>query len=266
MTGTSAPLRVIIAEDEPIARLHLRELVAAHPGLALVGEAASGDEALALLQRLRPAAAFLDIRMPGMSGLRVLELATVRPAVVFTTAFDAHAVTAFELGAVDYLLKPFGADRFAKAVARLAAAVARPAAPDDREGADGTPPDLPPPEARLRELAASDGRPLERVFVRERQRLVPIALREVERLEAEDDYVALVVRGRKHLLGVALSALMPRLDPATFVRIHRSHAVNLEFVAAIVPWDAGRYAVELKDGTRLVASRTGTQALRALAG
>ncbi len=258
----TSPLRVVLAEDEPIARLHLRELIAQHPALSLVGEAATGDDALALLQRERPDAAFLDIRMPGLSGLRVLELATVRPAVVFTTAYDAHAVMAFELGAVDYLLKPFGADRFTKAVTRIAAARA---SSERREAADAAD-DATPPEARLRELMAPTTRPLERVFVRERSRLVPIVVREIERIDAEDDFVALVVRGRRHLLGVTLSALLPRLDPAVFVRVHRSHAVNLEFVAAIAPWDAGRYAVELKDGSRIVASRTGTQALRGLLG
>lgn len=256
------PLRVVLAEDEPIARLHLRELIAQHASLTLVGEAANGDEALALLQRERPEAAFLDIRMPGLSGLRVLELATVRPSVVFTTAYDAHAVMAFELGAVDYLLKPFGAERFTKAVTRILAARAgteRGDAPDEVEAA--TPPDL-----RVRELMGQGTRPLERVFVRERSRLVPIIVREIERIDAEDDFVALVVRGRRHLLGVTLSALLPRLDPAVFIRVHRSHAVNLDFVAAISPWDAGRYAVEMKDGSRIVASRTGTQALRGVMG
>jgi two-component system, LytTR family, response regulator len=258
------PITVVIAEDEPVARLHLRELVASHPALSLVGEAANGDDALALLQRLRPDAALLDVRMPGLSGLRVLELATHRPAVVFTTAFDAHAVTAFELGAVDYLLKPFGADRFAKAVARLIAV--HEASLLHGEAAEDANANVPAPEHRIQELQRADGRPVDRVFVRERQRLVPVALREVERLVAEDDYVGLVVKGKTHLLGVPLSGLMPRLDPAMFVRIHRSHAVNLEFVAAIMPYDAGRYCVEMRDGTRIVASRSGTQALRAIAG
>jgi two-component system LytT family response regulator len=253
---------VVLAEDEPIARLHLRDLVTQHSALTLVGEASTGDEALALLERERPDAAFLDIRMPGLSGLRVLELATARPAVVFTTAYDAHAVMAFELGAVDYLLKPFGLERFAKAVDRLVAARAMP----ERGAEPATADAHEPPEARVRDLMGQSSRPLERVFVRERSRLVPIVVRDIERIDAEDDFVALVVRGRRHLLGVTLAALLPRLDPAVFVRVHRSHAVNLDFVAAITPWDAGRYAVELKDGSRIVASRTGTQTLRGLLG
>ena len=120
--------------------------------------------------------------------------------------------------------------------------------------------------ASLREVQEDGGKPLERVFVRIGQRLVPVRLADVSRLDADGDYVALVLDGRRHLLGMTLSALLPRLDPARFVRIHRSHVVNLDFVAAIRPHDAGRYLVEQRDGAKLVASRSGTQALRAIMG
>jgi two-component system LytT family response regulator len=221
-----APLRTVIAEDEPLARDHLRTLIQGCPALALVGEVADGTGAVALVEALRPDVLFLDVRMPGHDGFAVLAALTHRPHVVFTTAHDSHAVQAFELGAVDYLLKPFGALRFDTAVTRLQ----------------------------------------ERVFVRLGQRLVPIRLAEVSRLDADGDYVALVAEGRRHLLGMTLSALLPRLDAARFVRIHRSHVVNLDFMSAIRPHDAGRYLVELRDGAKIVASRSGTQLLRQLTG
>lgn len=248
----SAPLRCVVAEDEPVAREHLRTLVQGHAPLLLVGEAADGDAAVTLVNALRPDVLFLDVRMPGRDGFSVLAGATHRPHVVFTTAHDTHAVQAFELGAVDYLLKPFGAARFATAVSRLRERVALTA---DVE-----------PLARLREVQDRVDRPLERVFVRLGQRLVPVRLQEVSRLDADGDYVALVIEGRRHLLGMTLSALLPRLDAARFVRIHRSHVVNLDFVAAIRPYDAGRYEVEMRDGTRMVASRSGTQVLRQITG
>jgi two-component system LytT family response regulator len=248
----AAPLRCVIAEDEPIAREHLRALVCANDALLLVGEAADGDTTVTLVNALRPDVLFLDVRMPGRDGFAVLADVTHRPHVVFTTAHDTHAVQAFELGAVDYLLKPFGSTRFTMAVSRLRERVSLTA---DTE-----------PLARLREVQERADRPLDRVFVRLGQRLLPVRLQEVSRLDADGDYVALVIDGRRHLLGMTLSALLPRLDPARFVRIHRSHVVNLDFVAAIRPYDAGRYEVEMRDGTRIVASRSGTQVLRRLAG
>jgi two-component system, LytTR family, response regulator len=247
MTGVDAAITVLVCEDEPLARLHLRELIEATAELTWIGEAGDGATALALIDRLKPMLVFLDIQMPELDGLTVLDRATHRPAVIFTTAFDAHAVQAFELGAIDYLLKPFGPDRFATAVQRVQRMLGT---------GDG---DLAPAD-RVR---ASRGA-LTRVFVRDRGRIVPIPVHEIERLEAEDDYVGLVVRGRRHLLTITLSSLLERLDPRRFVRIHRSHAVNLDFVASMAPFDAGRLSVQMRDGTQLTASRTGTQLLRTL--
>ncbi len=246
------PLRCVIAEDEPIARDHLRALIESHESLRLVGEAADGMTAVTLVDALQPDVLFLDVRMPGRDGFDVLAQVTHHPHVVFTTAHDTHAVQAFELGAVDYLLKPFGALRFATAISRL------------RERATLSAEEQ--PLDRLREVREQRDRPLERVFVRTGQRLIPVRLGDVSRLDADGDYVALVVDGRRHLLGMTLSALLPRLDPTRFVRIHRSHVVNLDYVAAIRPHDAGRYRVEMQDGTSMVASRSGTQQLRELTG
>ncbi len=258
----SAPLSVLVCEDEPLAREHLVSLVEAMPSLALVGTAADGRTALTQLDTLRPALVLMDVQMPELDGFAVLAAATHRPQVIFTTAYDRYAVQAFELGSVDYLLKPFGADRFATAIARVLRRIADPAPSpaddasptDDDDGAGAV--------ARARELRL-DGA-LARVFVRERGRIVPVAVREIDRLEAEDGYVALWVRGKRHLVQLPLAEFVKRLDPSRFIRIHRSHVVNLDGIVALVPWDAGRLQVELRDGARLVASRAGSQALRDL--
>ncbi len=245
---SGARLTVAVCEDEPLARIHLRDLITHTHTLAWVGEAADGAAAVQLLNEATPDLVFLDIRMPELDGLEVLKQVAPPRAVVFTTAYDEHAVQAFELGAVDYLLKPFGKERFDLAVSRVLRALSQ----DE--------PDTPPVRERLTALAT----PLTRLFARERGRIIPIAVPEIVRLEAEDDYVAVYSRGRKYLLTVTLGALLDRLDHRRFVRIHRSHAVNLDFVTALVPFDTGRLNVELRDGTQITASRSGTQQLRAL--
>lgn len=267
-------LTVLVCEDEPLAREHLVALVEATPSLSLVGTAADGRTALAQMDTLRPALVLLDVQMPELDGFAVLAAATHRPAVIFTTAYDRYAVQAFELGSVDYLLKPFGADRFATAIARVrerlvargaeSGTASLTAASSSREPSrvEASADDAGDTLMRARELRL-DG-PLARVFVRERGRIVPVAVREIERVDAEDDYVALWVRGRRHLVQVPLTDFARRLDPARFIRVHRSHVVNLDFVVALVPYDAGRLQVELRDGSKLVASRAGSQALREL--
>ena len=223
-------LRTLICEDEPVARLHLRELIGATAGLVLVGEAADGDAALSAINGLTPDLVFLDIRMPVRNGLEVLKESRHQPAVVFTTAYDAHAVEAFELGAVDYLLKPFGAERFAKAVERV--------------------------RHRVGNTTATH------LVVRHLTKLIPVSVDEITRISADDDLVQLHVRGRALALSETLSALAERLDVQRFLRVHRSHVVNLSFVAALESRDANRLSVRMKDGTVVPASRAGTQLLR----
>lgn len=249
-----APARVLIVEDEPLAREKLRALVATLDWATCVGDAPDGRAALAMIDALRPDLVFLDIELPELSGLEVLARASHAPAVVFTTAYDRYAVSAFELAAVDYLLKPFGADRFAAAAERARRALATVDA------------DEPPVAERARRaLAESGSGPLTRLLVRDRGRITPIAAGDIVRLEAEDDYVALHAHGRRHLVYVPLGELEARLDPAQFVRVHRSHVVNLDHVRHLVPFDAGRLQVEMRDGTRILASRARSRALRELA-
>ena len=240
-------IRAVIADDEPLARKKLTRLLEQERDIELVGTAADGPETVRLVSELAPDLLFLDIRMPGATGIEVLEQLEQRPHVIFTTAYDRYAVTAFELQALDYLLKPFGKERFGQALARAKEVLGGP-------GSRAAP--------RIPTLD-SEG-PLHRLFVRERGRIVPIAVSQIDRLEAVDDYVMVHVGGRKHLVSVRLRDFEARLDSVTFVRVHRSHMVNMDRVVALTPHDGTRLQIEMQDGTRIVASRTRSRELRKL--
>ncbi len=242
--------RVVIADDEPLARRALRDHLSGVPWIGEVHETGDGLAAIRTIDAVRPDLLFLDVRMPGASGIAVAEQIACHPYIVFTTAFDRYAVTAFELGALDYLLKPFGRDRVLAALARARAAMDL---------------GLPPIAARASRVLSSR-QPLERVFVKEHGRMIAIPLDRVERLEACDDYVALCVDGRRHLLHVSLQDFCERIDPKHFLRVHRSHVVNLGFVAALEPRDGARLTVVLAGGARVPASRAGSAQLKALKG
>jgi two-component system LytT family response regulator len=239
-------LRAFIAEDEPLARRALRRFVAEVEWLECVGEAADGASAVRAIDELSPELVFLDVRMPALDGLEVLRRIRHRPEVVFTTAFDRYAVAAFELGALDYLVKPFGRERFQKTLARVRARALSP------EGV---------PASSERALDALDS-PLRRLFTRRAGQVVPVALDSVVRIEARGDYVAIHHPGGASLMHVALSELEQRLDPERFFRVHRSHVVNLDHVRAIRPQDDRRFSIALDDGTEIVASRAGSRRLR----
>ena len=244
--------RAVIVQDEPIARDQLRDLISEVDWIDCVGEAADGKTAVSVIDSLAPDLVFLDIEMPELDGLGVLRGIRHEPAVVFTTAYDRFAVTAFELEAIDYLLKPFGRDRLHAALERVKRAV---------HSTDDVPVSRRASEAA--ELASGTGL-VTRIFVRDRGRILPVDVRDIERLEADDDYVAVVTRGRRFLVYLGMNEFEARLDPKQFVRIHRSHIVNLDHVTALSPFDATRLQVHLKDGTKVVASRTRSRDLRAL--
>ena len=178
-----------------------------------------------------------------------------RPHVIFTTAFDEYAVTAFELQAVDYLLKPFGAERFERAIERARQHLQMAGEQTAQEPSLDTEPDV------LERAQQSSG-PLSRLFIRERGRIAPVAVETIERLEALDDYVAVHTADRRHLVGVRLRDFEARLDPACFMRIHRSHIVNLTHITAIERHDSTRLKVVLESGTEIIASRAGSKRLR----
>ncbi|MBL0170309.1 MAG: response regulator transcription factor [Gemmatimonadaceae bacterium] len=238
----------LIADDEPLARAGMRAMLAPIEWITCVGEAANGPAALDAIDTLRPELVFLDIQMPGMLGTEVARRATHDPYVIFTTAWAQHAAEAFELGALDYLLKPFGADRLALTLERVRASMSEPV--------------VAPALDRYRET--SRGGPISRVFVRSGRAIIPVAVDSVSWFEADGDYVAVHVGRARHLVHVALSRLETRLDPARFARIHRTSIVNLDHVKAFKRLGKGRLVAELTDGTLLDVSRSKARELRAL--
>ena len=246
-------VRALVVDDESVARTAIRALLQDAPWIECIGEARDGVDAIALIRSERPELLFLDVQMPGATGIEVLEQAGTDLAVIFTTAHDDYAMTAFELGAIDYLRKPFGRERFLKAVER-----ARPQIEARRSAVSAG-----SPLSERLAFANAPSRPLTRIFVRDRGAVIPLSTADVVRCEADGDYVAVHAGGRRHLVYVNLSDLAAQLDPERFVRVHRSHLVCLDYVAQLVPFDANRLEVRLTDGSRVVASRAGTQTLRA---
>jgi two-component system LytT family response regulator len=241
---------VFIAEDEPLARDVLRDAIYAHDRLRLVGEAPDGASALAQIERIRPDVVFLDIQMPEMTGLDVLRRLSFMPDIVFTTAYDQYAVTAFELNAVDYLLKPFTRARFDAAVARLLDAPRPP-----REALDGA----------LAQAGQRSGVRVERILVRDRGRIFPLALTEIAYLKADAKYTAIAARGQTFLVRIGISELEAQLDPGRFIRIHRSTLVNLDFVESMRADDQSQLLIQMRDGTVLTANREASKILREMA-
>src|SRR5580693_5391180 len=240
---------VLIADDEPMARRTLREHLLSLGWAGPIQEANDGIVAIAVANEQRPDLVFLDIVMPGATGLQVLEQLDYEPKVIFTTAHDQYAVTAFELGALDYLLKPFGRDRLERVLHRAQAAL------------NGSASAL---LSRARE-SLDPAREVSRIFVRDGSRIVPIPVAILERAQGADDYVTISTTTKQYLVSVRLSDLERRLERADFLRIHRSHLINLEYVTSIEPYDSARVQVVMKSGARIVASRTGSKRLRELA-
>ncbi len=240
-------LTAVIADDEAPARKRLRDLLQDVAWVEIVDDCADGPATVQSVNRLEPDLLFLDLEMPGYDGLEVARRISHRPAVVFTTAHNRYAVAAFELGAVDYLLKPFGRDRLAVALERLRDVRSRTREPSVVERT-----------AQALDRSAK----LSRLFVRARGRIIVVPLVDVQRIEARDDYCALYCKDQRHLVHLRLTDLEQRLDPAVFLRIHRSHIVNLNFVEAMIPAPDARLEIVLRDGTRLMASRSRSRELR----
>lgn len=240
---------VLIADDEPLARRTLREHLLSLGWNGTIYAAGDGTTAVSAANDKHPDLLFLDIVMPGATGLQVLEQLDYEPKVIFTTAHDQYAVTAFELGALDYLLKPFGRDRLERIVKRAQVALTSPAAPL---------------LSRARESLRHTDK-LSRIFVRDGSRIVPTSLVDIERVQGADDYVTIHATTKEYLVNVRLSDLEAQLGSANFLRIHRSHLINLDYVVSMEPYDAGRLEVLVKSNVRIIASRTGAKRLRDLA-
>ena len=241
-------LRALLVDDEDLARHALRELLKQHPEVSVVAECANGFEALKAAAEHQPDIVFLDVQMPKLTGFDVLELIEPQPAVIFVTAYDEFAMKAFEVHAVDYLLKPVGRERFEAALERAKSRIG-----------ERTP--------AAHELAAAARQPqqfLERLVVKDGTRVTLIPVTKLDYVEAQDDYVALASEGKKHLKQQTIASLEAALDPKLFVRIHRSYLVNLERVARIEPYGKESRVAILSNGAKLPVSRAGYARLQSL--
>jgi two-component system LytT family response regulator len=243
----AGPLRVVIVDDEQLARDVLREYLGREKGVEVVAECRNGFEAVKAVNELKPDLLFLDIQMPKINGFEVLELLGRDVPVVFVTAFDEHAIRAFEVHAVDYLLKPIAPERIATALERARERV--------RERA-------PMPVEELAAAGRPEGAPLERVLVRQGPRVHVIPVARLDWVEAQDDYISLNSEGKAYLKQQTLTDLEHKLDSSRFVRIHRSYLLNLDRLARIDTEGGEPRGVVLVDGTRLPLSRSGYQRVK----
>jgi two-component system LytT family response regulator len=252
-------ITTLIVDDEPAARRGLRLLLEADPEIAVAGEAATGSEAVQRILELRPDLVLLDIQMPEMNGFQVLETVGDRhtPAVVFVTAHDQHAIRAFEVHALDYLLKPFDDERFQAAIGRAKNEIRR--RQTDAIGArlrqllDYLDTAAHPADAEATDTAGSLRG--DRILLKSGGEIYFLKAEEIDWIEADGDYMKFHAGGRSHLLRETMSRLEARLDPKRFIRIHRSTIVNIDRVKKLSPDFAGEYAVILQDGTKLRLSR-----------
>lgn len=239
----------LVADDEALARKSLRGQLTQLGWRGEIFEAGDGRSAISLANSRKPDLLFLDIVMPGASGLQVTQRLSYEPTIVFTTAHDHFAVTAFELGALDYLMKPFGRERLGRVLQRVEA------------GGDTSSVSF----ALRAQESLAPARVLSRIFVRDGTRIVPIPLNCLERVQGADDYVTVHASGREYLVSVRMGEVEAQLSGSNFLRIHRSHIVNVDLIKSIDAADPGRLYVTMKSGFRVVASRPGSRLLRKLA-
>jgi two-component system, LytTR family, response regulator len=237
-------VRVLIVDDEAVARRRVRRLLAGEPDVQIVGEAGDGRSAVAEIARTSPDLVLLDVQMPELDGFEVVENLPRDhlPAMIFVTAYDRYALQAFDVHAIDYLLKPFTPERFRTALDRARDRVRR---RDHDIGVE-----------RLVEELRAGRRHLARLLVRSGRRIVVLDVDQIDWIQAADNYVSVRSAGRDYLLRDALGNLERQLDPARFVRIHRSVIVNVNRIEALEPATHGDFDVRLRDGTRLTLSRT----------
>jgi two-component system LytT family response regulator len=245
-------LRVVMADDEALARRVLTEYLSAEPDVEIVAECANGFDAVKAVNEKKPDVVFLDVQMPKLDGFEVLELIDAPTAVVFVTAFDQYAMRAFDAAAVDYLLKPFSADRFRASLSRVRA----------RLQSSG-----PQPVAQnLRAASRMPGEYADRIVVKEGARVHVIPAGKLDYAEAQDDYVALHSEGRTWLKQQTISSLEAGLDPRRFLRLHRSYIVNVDRIARVEANTKDTWLAVLTDGSKLPVSRGGYARFREVVG
>jgi len=249
MAADPKPIRVLIVDDEELARRVLREFLGEHPDVAIVGECANGFEAVKAASDLSPDLLLLDVRMPKLDGFEVLELLERPVAVVFVTAYEDQALRAFEVHAVDYVLKPVSPERLAEALGRARARIGQAAAL---------------PLGALQAASREPGQYAERILVRDAAKVHVIPVEKLDYVEAQDDYIGLRTGGKTYLKQQTLAEIEAALDPVRFVRIHRSYILNVERLSKIELYAKDSRAAILADGSRLPLSRTGYQRLKGL--
>ena len=242
-------MTALLIDDEPLARQLLREYLQDFPSITVVGECANGHEAVRAINEQLPDLIFLDIRMPGMDGFEVLEHLTSTPHIIFSTAFGDHAVQAFEANAVDYLLKPYDRNRFARAVQKVMERTAT--STEDIDRVIGA----------MQQMRTPGSYP-ERIFVRAGRKIAPVLVRDILWIEAEDDYARIHAAGASHLCTLGLRELEERLDPGHFMRVHRSHIVALPAIAHLSSDGEGGYIAVMKDGAKVRVGRTYASKIR----
>ncbi|MBL0939365.1 MAG: response regulator transcription factor [Gemmatimonadaceae bacterium] len=253
---TPNTLRVFIADDEPLPRKSLHRLLSARSDVEIVGEAEHGGEAQSMIESLQPDVAILDIRMPERDGIEVamtvLEQAASPPVFIFVTAFDEYAVRAFDLHAVDYLLKPIDAAQLDRALTRAAARLSA-----QRADADTNNLALDPALLALLETLQAERALPERFAVRDiKGGTYWVRAADIDWVDAQANYVRLHVKGQQHLIRDTMKAFVQKLPPSRYVRIHRSTIVNIDFIQRVDPHLHGEHIVTLRDGTRLRTSRS----------
>jgi two-component system, LytTR family, response regulator len=249
VNGAKPKWKAVIVDDEELARKLLHEMLSTHPEIEIAAECGNGMDAVKAVGEHQPDLLFLDVQMPKLTGFDVLELIDRNGvAIVFVTAFDQYAMKAFDVHAVDYLLKPFSRERFEAALERA----------KSQEGKKAVDP------AELAAASRPAGQYAERIVVKDGSKVSLIAVSKLDYAEALDDYVSLVSEGKKHLKQQTISGLELALDPAKFVRIHRSYIVNLERVARIEPYGKDSKVAILTNGAKLPVSRAGYGRLKAL--
>ena len=243
-------IKVLIIDDEAPARELIRHYLQAHPQIEIVGEADNGFEAMKLIRELSPGLIFLDVQMPKLSGFEMLELMDHPPQIIFSTAFDHYALRAFELQAVDYLLKPYSRERFDAAIQKALVSLQS---------------DAPAPSEWhvLKNLPTAPAGVLTRVAVKDRQQIHIVPVADIDYVEASGDYVKLHTGPRAYLKEKTMKYFEENLPPQQFIRIHRSYIVNVQEVAKIEIYEKDSYRVHLKNGEILKASSQGYKTLKA---
>ena len=245
--AAQAPIRVLVVDDEPLAREKIRAMAADDPEIRVVGECSNGAEAIEAIQTIRPDLILLDVQMPEVGGFAVLEALKDEglPPVIFITAYDHYAVRAFEVHALDYLLKPFDRERFRAAIDRARRQIRR----ENGAGLDAR-------ILALLEQMREQPRYTERLVVKTGGRVFFLNADEIDWVEAEGNYVSIHAGKKAYLLRETISGIESQLDPRHFVRIHRSAVVNINRIKELQPWSHGEYHVILHDGTQLTLSRS----------